>query len=36
METRIGGGTVEQRLEYAKSILGKDIKVTDFAKDGAS
>ncbi len=35
METRIGGGSVEQRLEYARSILGKDIKVTDFAKDGA-
>lgn len=35
METRIGGGTVEQRLEYAKSLLGKDITVNDFAKDGA-
>lgn len=35
METRVGGGTMEQRLEYAKSILGKDINITDFAKDGA-
>ena len=35
METRIGGGTIEQRLAYAKSILGKEVRVTDFAKDGA-
>lgn len=35
METRIGGGTVEERLEYAKSILGKEVLVTDFATDGA-
>lgn len=35
METRVGGGTIEQRLEYAKSLLGKDITVTEFAKDGA-
>lgn len=35
METRVGGGTLEQRLEYAKGLLGKDITVTEFAKDGA-
>ena len=35
METRVGGGTIEQRTEYAKSILGKEVRVTDFAKDGA-
>jgi large subunit ribosomal protein L3 len=35
MELRIGGGNMESRLEYAKSILGKEIGITDFAKDGA-
>lgn len=35
METRVGGGTLEKRLEYAKSLLGKDITVNEFAKDGA-
>ncbi len=34
MELRIGGGSMDKRMEYAKSILGKDITVTDFAKDG--
>ncbi len=34
MEIRIGGGTVEQRIEYAKSLLGKNIDITQFAKDG--
>jgi large subunit ribosomal protein L3 len=35
MELRIGGGTMDQRMEYAKGILGKEIAITDFAKDGA-
>ncbi len=35
METRIGGGTIDARLAYAKSILGKEVRVTDFARDGA-
>jgi large subunit ribosomal protein L3 len=35
METRVGGGTVAQRLEYAKGLLGKEITVAEFAKDGA-
>ena len=35
METRIGGGTIEQRIEYGKSILGKEVRVTDFARAGA-
>jgi large subunit ribosomal protein L3 len=35
MELRIGGGTMDARLEYAKSILGKEILITDFAKDGS-
>ncbi len=34
METRIGGGTIEQRIAYAKTILGKEVRVTDFARDG--
>ncbi|MBM4237048.1 MAG: 50S ribosomal protein L3, partial [Euryarchaeota archaeon] len=34
MEVRVGGGTIEERLGYAKSILGKEIKITDFAKEG--
>ncbi|TLZ50614.1 MAG: 50S ribosomal protein L3 [Methanobacteriota archaeon] len=35
METRIGGGTIEQRIAYGRSILGKEVRVTDFAKEGA-
>ncbi len=34
METRIGGGTIEERIEYAKGILGKEVTVTDFAEEG--
>lgn len=34
MELRIGGGTIEERIEYAKSILGKEITIKDFAKEG--
>ena len=35
METRIGGGTIEERFAYAKAILGKEVRITDFARDGA-
>ena len=35
MENRIGGGTVEARLKYAVDLLGKEIKITDFTKEGA-
>ena len=35
MENRIGGGTLDQRIAYAKSILGKEVRITDFAKDGS-
>ena len=35
METRIGGGTIEERIAYARTILGKEVRVTDFAKEGA-
>jgi large subunit ribosomal protein L3 len=35
METRIGGGTLEERIAYAKTILGKEVRVSDFAREGA-
>lgn len=35
MELRIGGGTMDQRMDYAKNILGKEIGFNDFAKEGA-
>lgn len=35
MELRIGGGSVSDRVEYAKSILGKEVALTDFAQEGA-
>ncbi len=34
MELRVGGGTIKERLDYAKSILGNDLKITDFIKEG--
>ena len=34
MEVRIGGGTIDQRVEYAKGLLGKELKVELFAEDG--
>jgi len=34
MENRIGGGTIEERLEYARKIIGKDIKIQDFTREG--
>ena len=35
MELRIGGGKIEERIAYAKEILGKEMQVTDFAAEGA-
>lgn len=35
MELRIGGGVIKERIEYAKTILGKEVTVTDFAAEGA-
>ncbi len=35
MEQRIGGGTVQERIEYARSLLGKELKVTDFCRNGS-
>ena len=34
-EFRIGGGSVEDRIKYAKEILGKELKVNDVVKEGA-
>jgi large subunit ribosomal protein L3 len=34
MEIRVGGGTIKERIEYAKKLLGKEIDVTQFAKEG--
>jgi len=34
IEVKIGGGTMRDRFEYAKKILGSEVKVTDFVSDG--
>jgi len=34
MEIRIGGGKLEDRLAYARSVLGKAVTVKDFTKEG--
>ncbi|HHF59034.1 MAG TPA: 50S ribosomal protein L3 [Thermoplasmatales archaeon] len=34
MEMRIGGGTIEERMEYAKSLLGKELRVNDVVTEG--
>ena len=34
MEVRIGGGKMEDRLAYAKSVLGKAVTIKDFTKEG--
>jgi len=34
MELRVGGSDLKKRIEYAKGLLGKDVKVTDFAQEG--
>ncbi|MFQ6052766.1 MAG: 50S ribosomal protein L3 [Candidatus Bathyarchaeia archaeon] len=36
MEIKIGGGTKEEQLEYAKGLLGKTISVSDVFKVGES
>jgi len=33
-EVRIGGGTLEEQIKYAKEILGKELKVNDVIKEG--
>jgi len=34
MELGVGGGTLVERIEYARSLLGKDVNVRDFAHEG--
>ena len=33
-ELRIGGGSIEEQIKYAKEILGKEMKINDVIKDG--
>jgi large subunit ribosomal protein L3 len=33
-EVKIGGGTIEEQIKYAKGILGKDLKINDVMKEG--
>ena len=33
-EFRIGGGTLEEKIKYAKEILGKELKINDSLKEG--
>src|SRR5207244_10447380 len=34
MEVKIDGGTVKDQLEFAKKLLGKEVKVADVFKEG--
>jgi len=34
LEIKVGGGTVKEQFEYAKSILGKEVKVHEVFKEG--
>jgi large subunit ribosomal protein L3 len=34
MELHIGGGTISDQIDYAKSLLGKEINVKDFVSEG--
>jgi large subunit ribosomal protein L3 len=34
MELHIGGGTLPERLDYGKSLLGKEITIRDFVSEG--
>lgn len=34
MEIRVGGGKMEDRLNYAKGVLGKPVTINDFTKEG--
>ncbi len=34
MEFRIGGGSIDNRIEYARGLLGKEITIRDFSKEG--
>ncbi|HID17191.1 TPA: 50S ribosomal protein L3 [Candidatus Bathyarchaeota archaeon] len=34
LEVKIGGGTVKERLEYAKKVLGKELRASEVFKEG--
>jgi len=35
MENRVGGGSIEDRIKYARGLLGKEIPVTEFCREGS-
>ena len=34
IEVKIGGGSIKEQFEYAKKLIGQEVKVADFAKEG--
>jgi large subunit ribosomal protein L3 len=34
IEVKIGGGVIKERFEYAKKLLGTEVKLADFIKEG--
>jgi len=34
MEIRVGGGTIQERVEYARNLLGKSVSISKFAENG--
>ena len=34
VEVRVGGGSIKDRFEYAKKLIGQEVKVSDFVKEG--
>jgi len=34
MEIRVGGGSIDERIDFGKKLLGKEIKIRDFAIEG--
>ena len=34
MEIKVDGGSIEEQIEYAKSLLGKNVSITDVFKEG--
>ena len=34
MEIRIGGGSITERMDYAKNVLGKSISISKYARNG--
>jgi large subunit ribosomal protein L3 len=35
MENRVGGGSIEERIQYARGLLGKEIPITEFCREGS-